>query len=707
METGELLAPLFFVVISLMAGAVIKYVLKGKNFPYTVGLFCFGIVIGMLDRTGILGNAGILKTSIDVVGNMNPDLILYIFLPLLIFDAAYELNMHIFKKALANASLLAVPGVIVAMFLTAALVMGISQIIPGFPEWNWSYALMFGALISATDPVAVVALLKELGTSKRFSTLVDAESMLNDGTGIVLFMLFFSSYSAASPLFDSPVPEFCVVVVGGATLGIILARLTIWFITRVKGDTLVQNSVIILASYITFILAQGYLQVSGVIALVAFGLTITYIGKPRFTPGVNKFMERFWELTAYIANTLIFIIVGVVIAIKANFTWTNLGVMLGIYLGINLIRIAVIFLLYPLMKRCGYGLSIRESVILSWGGLRGALGLTLALMVSYALPIPTGIREQILFFTAGIVALTLTVNATSIRWLLNKLGLVKVPSAKVLLDYSIREMVRDNTDKYCDKLQKREALAGANWEIVQMFLPEKEAAPDTTMRTKDMLSDIRLRILDKEKQLSRKLYAEGTVSSNTFRKLMVSLDELYDHDGTLPLSVRKSIFNYYIDPFYIQWLKKSPYVKSWLDRYFHEWVINGYDLGRGFIITQRESLKVVAEFADSDILNENRKSRLEILKKEISQNISAIEHCLELLADEYPISYRCALTRKAIRMLLSNERRTICQLADEGLLSEKESEQLLGDIEERYGKLNTFNINRLLEENKSESKKNE
>lgn len=703
METGELLAPLFFVVISLMAGAIMKYVLKKSSFPYTVGLFCLGIVIGLLDRFDLLNSVGVLKTSVDAVGNMNPDLILYIFLPLLIFDAAYELNMHIFKKTLINSTLLAVPGMVISMVLIAAMMMGISYMAPGYGEWNWSFALMFGALISATDPVAVVALLKELGTSKRFSTLVDAESMLNDGTGIVLFMLFFGTYSASVPQAGNPVEEFCIVVAGGVVLGILLARLTIWFIQQVEGDTLVQNSVIILAAYITFFLAQGYLNISGVIALVAFGLTITYSGRPRLKPEVNKFMEEFWELTAYIANTLIFIIVGVVIAIKVDFTWTNLAVLLAVYVGVNAARAIMILLLYPIMKRSGYGLSARESVILGWGGLRGALGLTLALMVSYTLPIPEEIRQQVLFFTAGIVTLTLTINATSMRWLLTRLGLVKVPSAKVLLDYSIRKRVQEDTDKYYERLQKREALTDANWDIVETFLPEKEVAPDASVRRKDVQADIRLRILDREKQLTRNLYAEGAISPATFRRLSVSLDEQYDYDGKMALSMRRSIFAYYEEPFYVVWLKKIHAVKSWLDRYSHEWVINGYDLGRGFIVTQRESLKVLSELTSTVVLDGQQKPDVESLKNEILQNISAIETCQEQLSREYPISYRCALTRKAVRMLLSSERRAINQLLQDGLVSEKDADSMLANVDDRASGLNTFNINRIVEDLKKSS----
>lgn len=137
---------------------------------------------------------------------------------------------------------------------------------------------------------------------------------------------------------------------------------------------------------------------------------------------------------------------GVVIAEKVDFSWGALGVLILIYIALNLIRFAMIMLLYPVMKRLGYGLTRRESVILTWGGLRGALAMTLALMVSYTPAIPEDIRSQVLFFTAGIVTLTLCINATTMRALLNRLGLTHVPSARTMLAYRIEKSIRDNSE---------------------------------------------------------------------------------------------------------------------------------------------------------------------------------------------------------------------------------------------------------------------
>ena len=691
------LPPLLLTIGGLIIGALLKSLLRHTRIPYTVGLFAVGLLLGLINRYGFFDFLPSLSDAVRSVADINPDLILYLFLPILIFDAAYELNLHIFRKTLANATLLAVPGLVICMFLTAALLMGIGTVFPAYSSWTWTCALMFGALISATDPVAVVALLHELKTSKRFSTLVDAESLLNDGTGIVCFMLFFGALTSPEYHNTSPLLEFIKVISLSSVIGFIMARLVIWFITRVNSQEMIQNSVIILSAYATFIHAQYYLGVSGVIALVVFGLTITYTGKPRFKPQVNEFMEQFWELLTYIANTLIFIIVGIVIAEKVNVTWKTIGILMLLYLGLNLIRFVMIMLLYPVLKRIGYGLTRRESVILTWGGLRGALGMVLALIVSYTPEIPEDIRRQILLFTGGIVTLTLAVNATTMRWLLLKLGLTKVPSAKMLLDYSLKKQITDNSEKYLERLKKREALEVANWALVEKFLPEPETAPVVSIQTKDVLADVRLRVIEKERALCWNLYNEGIISNISLKKLLASLDELYDRDGHMPLSYRKSIFKYYDYPFYIRWTQNKESIKKWVDRYAHERVINGYDMGRGFVITQKESLKLVKDFSNSSVLSDSKKEALLQLVKEIEENIDRIEQSILNLSKEYPISYRCAVTRKAIRMLLANEKRQIEQFQNDGLLSSAEAQTITADLDERTLQIGTTQINRLLD----------
>lgn len=690
MEEYTFLAPLLLTIGGLIIGAILKSLLKHSRLPYTVGLFAIGIILGVMNRTGVFQSLPELHDAVSSVANINPDLILYLFLPILIFDAAYELNLHIFKKTLANATLLSAPGLIICMLLTGALMMGVATFLPGFESWTWAFALMFGALISATDPVAVVALLHELKTSKRFSTLVDAESLLNDGTGIVCFMLFFGAYAAEEATHASPVITFIREVGLSTLLGFLLARIVIWFITRINSEEMVQNSVIILAAYLTFILSQYYLGVSGVIALVAFGLTVTYVGKPRLKPQVNTFMEHFWELLTYIANTLIFILVGVVIAEKVDFSWGALGVLILIYIALNFIRFAMIMLLYPVMKRLGYGLTRRESVILTWGGLRGALAMILALMVFYTPAIPEDIRSQVLFFTAGIVTLTLCINATTMRALLNRLGLTHVPSARTMLAYRIEKSIRENSEKYLEGLKKRDALEGANWHKVESYMTAQPQEPAKNPQNKAMLPEIRLRVLDKEKAICREIYEEGVISKPVFLRLMNSLDELYDHDGNYPLNVRTSIFKFCQRTDLLNTLRNIPYLQNWMTFYFRERITVVYDLGRGFIILQKGSLKLLEDLRASEWVTGEQNSVLDTLREEINDNINRMSAFINNLADNFPKAYGHALTIKSIRMLLSNERHTVKQLISNGMLSEKDAERILDDIDERTDEINSF-----------------
>lgn len=690
MEETALLAPLLLTIAGLTVGAIFKSLFQRTRIPYTVGLFAIGLAAGIMNRMGVFHGMPQFSAALDSVANINPDLILYIFLPILIFDAAYELNLHIFKKTLTNATLLAAPGLIICMILTAGVLMAISFFVPGYEKWTWASALMFGALISATDPVAVVALLHELKTSKRFSTLVDAESLLNDGTGIVCFMLFYGITVWGRNDELTPILEFCQVVAGGAILGFIAARLVIWFITRVNSEEMIQNSVIILSAYLVFILAQLYLGISGVIALVAFGLTIAYVGKPRLKPQVNIFMGSFWELLTYIANTLIFIIVGIVIAEKVDFSWSHCAILLLVYIALNIIRYITIMMLYPIMKRSGYGLNKKESIILTWGGLRGALGMTLALMVSYTPAIPEEIRSQVLFFTAGTVTLTLCINATTMRWLLNKLGLIYIPTARTMMENKIQNLLHENSEQYFERLKTREALNGANWEKVSQYVTASPSAQEATPMANDVMNEIRLRVLDKEKMFLHQIYDEGIISKTSFMQLSNSLDELYDHDGSYALDTRTSIFNFCNRTFILDGMQRIPKIGSWISFYFKERIGVVHDLGRGFIILQKEDLKLLDDLEGSNMLSGEQKVVLKTLRTEIQHNLDTMNGILNKLANDFPKAYKHALTQKATRMLLCNERRNIRQLQTDGMLSDKDAEQLYERVDERSEKLNSL-----------------
>ena len=172
---------MFFVIVAVFIGSLTRHFLKGIPVPFTALLLIIGILLGVLTRTGAFDHWGSLDVSFvadsfHAAANIDPHMLLFVFLPILIFEAAFAMDLHTFKKSAANSVILAVPGIVVALVLTALVVMGIDYLDIGLPGWaNWSLALMFGSVISATDPVAVVALLKELGASKKLGTLIEGE----------------------------------------------------------------------------------------------------------------------------------------------------------------------------------------------------------------------------------------------------------------------------------------------------------------------------------------------------------------------------------------------------------------------------------------------------------------------------------------------------------------------------------------------------
>jgi len=198
-----------------------RYLLKNTNIPYTVALLVIGLIVGFIERyLPSEQNSSLLSDIVTSVSTIDPHLILFLFLPTLIFESAFAIESHLFRRTFTQISLLAVPGLILSTLLTAVMVKYL------FPwDWSWPLALMFGALISATDPVAVVALLKEISSRKRLETLIEGESLLNDGTAIVMFTLFYTMITVTnSSSFDllSVSLEFLWVVSLGLIIGLLL-----------------------------------------------------------------------------------------------------------------------------------------------------------------------------------------------------------------------------------------------------------------------------------------------------------------------------------------------------------------------------------------------------------------------------------------------------------------------------------------------------
>ncbi len=684
--------PLFFIIIALLIGAGTRHFLRKSPIPYTVTLLLFGIALGIINRLGYLDQGTILSTlgkSIEWGGHIDPHVILYVFLPTLIFEAAFAMDVHTFKKTLSSAVLLAVPGIIIAMLLSGLIMIGIKTGRIGLYGWTWNIAFMFGAVVSATDPVAVVSLLKELGASKKLGTLIEGESLLNDGTAIVIFMVFYTTLTSGAAS-TSPVIQFTEVALGGILLGFVIAGATIIWVRRVFNDAMVEITIIVVAAYLTFFIAEYFLHISGVLGLVALGLVMASLGRTRISPEVEHFLHEFWELAAFIANTLIFVIVGVVIAQRPVFTAIDFLILGILYIGIHIVRAIVIAIFFPVMKRLGYGLKRKEAYVIWWGALRGAIGLALALVVAEmdSTHLSQEIRNQFLFLIAGIVALTLVINATTISWLVNKLGLSKIAPAKLQMILNAREYLRTASENSIEKIKKDRFMNRADWNKVKKFLPGKVKKEEYEDNLKvETIAETRRRVLEKEKSSYWRQFKDGLLGATAVQRLSEAVNDILDAGGMISLSERKDLEELWKTPKLLNKMQNLPLIGKVAERWFFDKLSLSYDSARGFVEAQEEAIKLIESLYRQAGDDEDQNKTLGIIEEEINTNRIQGLTFLRNLRKNYPEIYNAISTRQAIRSMLNYERHTVERLQKKGQINSQEASKMLVNIDKRMKRL--------------------
>ncbi|XP_028411372.1 sodium/hydrogen exchanger 10-like isoform X2 [Dendronephthya gigantea] len=433
--------------------ALCRQIMKGWPIPYTVVLIFLGLVFGIFSAS--FEDVQVYTT----MASQNPHLILTTFLPVLLFESAFAMDVHTFYKMFWQIVYLAV----VCMAIASALAGVMAKLVFTY-DWSWFVALMFGSIISATDPVAVVALLNELGASKQLSTIIEGESLLNDGMAIVLYKIFYN-LSFSSMTATEIGLYFPRVALGGFFFGLVIGKIVVFWLQRVFNDAMVEITITLASTYLTYYIGEEVLGVSGVLAVVMLGIEINS-QKTSISPEVEVFLHKFWEMLAYLANTLIFIMVGVVITEKAlsEIDLRDGFLIIVDYLGICVIRATVLMMAGPVLARIGYGLTWQNAVILCWGGLRGAVGLALALQV--ALDYNT-VGSKVLIHTAGIVIFTLFLNATTIKRLLEILGMSEISDSKKIAMANAVKRLQDTTTRTFKMLRTDRFLADAHWSLAE------------------------------------------------------------------------------------------------------------------------------------------------------------------------------------------------------------------------------------------------
>ncbi|HKV77385.1 MAG TPA: Na+/H+ antiporter [Candidatus Sulfotelmatobacter sp.] len=393
-----------FLVVLLIAASVIAIVAKRFRFPYTVALVVGGLILGWLRLPHL---------SPLVPGQrpdwLTPDVILFLFLPALVFEGSLKLQLRELQRDSASLMLLANLGVLVAAFVVGYLVHWST----GLPV---SVALLFGAIISATDPISVIAIFRDLRMERRLSVIIEGESLLNDGTAAALFQILLAGVIAGHLALTTGILQFILAVLGGAILGIVLGYVA----SRITGkinDPELEITLTTVVAYASYLLAYQ-LHLSGIIATAAAGLIIGNLGaKNCMTPESRSAVESFWAYVAFAMNSLVFLLIGLEVHIDALVrSWRPVLFAIGAVL---LGRAISVYLLVPASNLLGEKIPGRWQHVIVWGGLRGALALALALSLDNNFPE----RSRILDLTFGVVVFSILVQGLTIKPLLRFLNL--------------------------------------------------------------------------------------------------------------------------------------------------------------------------------------------------------------------------------------------------------------------------------------------
>ncbi len=469
--------------------------------PYTVGLVLIGLVLS-------------LRSEIEF--QISPDLFLGILVPPLVFEAAFHLKLRDLRRDIAPILALAIPGVLLTTFLVGFVLNWGA----GFPL---PIALVFGALVAAVDPVAVVALFRSLGAPKRLNVLLEGESLLNDGTAIVLFNLMLGVALTGEFNLLNSIYDFLRVSGGGIAVGLLLGFIISLAISSIN-DSMIETTFTSILAFGSYLIAEQF-HFSGVLAVVSAGIISGNLGPTRMAPTTKIMVFNFWEYAAYLANSFIFLLIGLQI---------DLGMLISNWQGalwaILAVLVARAVSVYGL-SWVGKGIPTQYKHVLYWGGLRGAISLALAL----SLPTTLGnIRFEIQSLAFGVVLFTLLFQGMTMKPLISRMDLIKQSDAKK--EYENRQarayMARASYN-HLEEMYRDGLLSKHIWDVLSKPLEghadslarsvTEAMHDDPEVETEELRNAIQ-EMLQSQKSSLQTLLREGQISESTYTKLINEVD---------------------------------------------------------------------------------------------------------------------------------------------------------------------------------------
>ena len=481
-----------------------------------------------LPYTAALVLAGLLLGSVHVLNppHLTQALLFSVFLPGLLFEAAFHMDFQAFWRDRFTILGLAAPGVVAAITLTTVFLTRLFNAFGLVRDIDWRDALLFSAVVAATDPVAVVALFKKLNAPARLTLLIEGESLLNDGTAIVLFSLVLALVSGQQWSASSLAVDFGKIVGGGAVLGGIIGAGAGLLMRRID-DPMIEITLTTIAAYGSFVVADqlGY---SGVIAVVVAGMVCgNYGARTGMAPSTRVAAEVFWEYTAFALNSVVFLLIGFEVPL-ASLAASWPAILLA-YLAVTVARGGVIVGMAALGHRRTDAIPSRWAVVLTWGGLRGALSMVLAL----SLPMSVH-RPLLVTMTFGVVLLSILVQGLTMAPLLRWLGIVRLSEDRLKYE-QLRGRLQTATralaeidDMQRTRFASDEVLETLKQRYRQVVRDAEGAARELNLAhlvlREDEMRAARRHLLLVEKQYLLDAQSQGTLGRIPYERLLADVD---------------------------------------------------------------------------------------------------------------------------------------------------------------------------------------
>ncbi len=539
---------------------------KKTKLPYTVLLVAAGLILVPLSQIPVFHFIGAFE--------LTPELLFYIFLPALIFESAYNMNIREMIENMRSISLLAVVGLLISTFATGY---GIYYF---FPMLGYNIpimvALIFGALISSTDPVAVLALFKEFGAPRRLSLIFEGESLLNDGTAVAVFLIMLQiarvGFSGTSTVLEG-ILIFISMVVGGILIGLILGGLFAKALEWTREYESASITLTIVAAHLTFILCEyisshvtvyGHeVRISSIIATMTTAMVIGNYGRHKIGVRAEEFVEKFWGQIAFISNSIVFLLIGLLFADLPFSVITFIWPMLGAVVIVATARAISVYLPIAFLNKTKTEEHIPNAWqhLLAWGSLRGALAITLVLIIPDTLTFPGWeysftAKEFILALTIGCIYTTLFIKAMTIGPIMRKLKITDLSDAEDRQYQESRALIHGTVLKRLESFWSKGYIDDRTYNALKdkhtKTCNEHIKTCLSHIKTNDAgLSErmMRLYAIGIERYFLRELFLYGEVTEKVFKrilgKLSIQREHLEKNNGTVDLTReidRKEVF---------------------------------------------------------------------------------------------------------------------------------------------------------------------